>query len=115
MGTVVGGVLFIAGSLQPQPVRPVKGYDTFKSPDSSFACKYPSGWSKSSSQSHATDASASFREGDARISVESSLAGSLVSDLPALPGGAGLEEIPNVPGASEINEKIRNAKRAPVE
>jgi hypothetical protein len=114
MTTLMGGALFIVASLQPQPVKPVTNYAVFKAPDNAFACQYPANWKKTERSANAVASGGYFKEGNASISVEADLAGSLMTDIPAIPGGM-MEEIPNVPGASELNEQIRQAKRSPVE
>lgn len=131
VAVLVGGGVYVAAAMRPEPVTTPTAYQTFKAADGTFQCQYPAGWGGANGESHGIQSTALFRKGRARIIVDSSFTSSLINDMPTpggttpdvlggggeIPSGSGaaMPTLPIIPGMGDLNAQLQNARKPAIE
>jgi len=121
-GLVIGlGMLIVVAvvlvlvyrATRPQLVPAPTSYASFADADSTFKVDQPVGWTVTGGESQGVESLATFEKGSAKITVDSSLGGSLMGDMAAaqnaqmenLADNAGVPEPPPVPPVERVHEE----------
>jgi hypothetical protein len=114
LATILGGIVYIAIAIQPEPVTAPKSFSPYTAADKTFQCVRPDGWRADGGAQGGVICRASFEQGLAEIEIISDLAGSLMGDIVKGPGGA-MPDLGGVPGAPDIGGGSQEKPRSPVE
>lgn len=123
IGALIGGgiaftaillVLFFTVARRPENVPAPTAYRPYVAADKAFACDAPDGWARQGTAAQAIQSGVVFKQGDAVITIDADLTGSLMGDMMRASSNAsgGSGDMSSDPGAQAFLSQLPPQMRA---